>query len=653
MVCNDIERDPAMAPWREAARRFGLRAVAAFPLEVGRRVVGALALYADEAGFFDAHERRLLEELAADTGLGLDYIDQERRLRDLAYYDPLTGLANRALFHDRLGQALARARRTQARTAVLALDLVQFRTVSDTLGRHLGDQALREVAARLTAVVRTSDTAERFGTDTVARLGGDEFALLLAEIRRTHEPEVIAHRALEAIRAPMRLEAETVVIEARAGIALGPQDGAEPEALLAHAELALHSIAAGGPEPIRYYAPEINARSRERHALEQALRAAVEREAFLLHYQPQVALADGRIVGVEALLRWHHPQRGWISPAQFVPLLEDTGLIAPVGEWVLRSACRQQRAWRETTGVGVKVAVNVSARQFHDPDLAARIGAILEQSGIEAHHLELEITESVYLGNGGRTLEALHALKALGVQVSINDFGTGYSSLGYLRKFPVDLLKIDQSFVRDLTHDPDSFLIARSVIAIAHGLGMRVIAEGVETEGQLRLLAREGCDEVQGYYFSRPVPAEALAERLQAGAAFPRPAQAPGATTTLLLVGLEPQFAGLLEGGLDPGAFRIRTAADPEEAFEALAVESARAGPGRCAVIAGESEGAEEFLRRVRAIHPDVLRIRRGSDTDPAGSDAVVAEPLPWPGDTASVLERLRELLHRHKAGGR
>ncbi|HQU14683.1 MAG TPA: EAL domain-containing protein [Gammaproteobacteria bacterium] len=650
MVCNDIEQDSHMALWRENARAFGLRSMAAFPLQLQQRAIGALALYADEPGFFDTEEIRLLEELAADTGLGLEYIEQERQLRHLAYYDALTGLANRTLFYDRLGQALARGRRTSGRTAVLAIGLIQFRTVSDTLGRHAGDQALCEIGARLTGVVRTSDTVARFGTHTVARLGGNEFALLLADIKHPHEVDIITQRALKAIRDPMAIEAEAVVLDARVGIALGPEDGKDPEALLAHAELALHSISAADEEQIRFYAPDLNVRTQERHALEHALRLAIERDEFILHYQPQVELAQGRIVGAEALLRWRHPEKGLVSPAAFIPLLEDTGLISVVGDWVLRTACAQQVEWRDATGVAVKMAVNVSARQFQDLRLPARVAEIVSETGIESGTLELEVTETIYMGNAARTVDALRAFKASGVHLSIDDFGTGYSSLGYLRRFPVDMLKIDQSFVQDMTSDPDSFLIARSVVAIAHGLGMRVIAEGVETAGQLRLLAREGCDEVQGYFFSKPIPAQEFRELLRTGAQFPVPEPAPyGDPATILVVGGGPDVAAALGRVLDPGEYRIMTAGNTAGAFETLAAHDV------AVVLTGEevfgTTGAE-FMRRVRRIYPDTTRImlardtaRRGT-TEPLGQDPV-AEYVQLPLDEEHLRRRVREAVRQ------
>ncbi|MHB8348483.1 MAG: EAL domain-containing protein [Acidiferrobacterales bacterium] len=648
VVCDDIEHDPRMEPWREPARANSLRSAAAFPIQVQHRMIGTLALYADEPRFFDSEEIRLLEELAADTGLGLEYIDQERQLRYLAYYDPLTGLANRTLFHDRLGQVLARALRTSARTAVLAINMVEFQKVSDTLGRHAGDAALREIGARLTRVVRTSDTVARPGTETIAHLDGDEFALLLADIQHPHQAAIIAQRVLEAIRAPITIEADTVVLDARAGIALGPGGGEDPETLLAHAELALHSAPAAGQEPIRFYAPEMNTRAHERHELEQALRQAIERDEFILHYQPQVDLAHGGIVGAEALLRWQHPENGLVSPAAFIPVLEDTGLIIAVGDWVLRTACTQQVDWMKTTGVAVNMAVNVSARQFQDEGLMGRIREIIAQTAIDPGNLELEITESVYMDQADRAVKVLRAFKSAGVGLSIDDFGTGYSSLGYLRAFPIDVLKIDQSFVHGMTGDPDSFVIARSVVALAHGLGMRVIAEGVETEGQLRLLAGEGCDEVQGYFFSRPVPASEFCGLLQAGARFPLPKPAPrGGLATVLVVEDESDIVAALGPALDANAYRILAVGSTEKAFEALAVNDV------AVIVAGQEvfgASGEEFMRRVRGIYPTVTRIILVRDTARASATETIdqdlaAQYIPLPLDEDDLRNRFREAV--------
>lgn len=651
-VCNDMEHDPRMLLWRERKSAVGLGSMAAFPLQIQQRVVGAIALYAAEPGFFDLEELRLLEELAANAGLGLEHIDQEHQLRYLAYYDPLTGLANRTLFHDRLGQVLTRARRTDTRTAVLAIEMVQFRKVLDTLGRQAGDSVLRETGARLTRAIRANDTVARVGTETIARLGGDAFALLLADIKYPHEAETIAQRLLKAVRDPVIIGTETVVLDARVGIAIGPQDSEEPETLLAHAELALHSLTTTGQEQIRFYAPEMNVRTRERHELEQSLRQALERGEFMLHYQPQVELTHGAIVGTEALLRWQHPEKGLVSPAAFIPILEDTGLIIAVGDWVLRTACTQQVKWKQATGVAVNMAINISAHQFRDKNLPGRIRDIIGETGIDPNHLELEITESVYMDHADRTLQILETFKSEGIRLSIDDFGTGYCSLGYLREFPVDILKIDQSFVKWMTGDPDSYVIARSVVALAHGLGMRVIAEGVETEGQLRLLAAEGCDDIQGYFFSRPVPASEILQLLRAGACYPLPMRVPRnqGTIVVIVAGL-PDTAVALDRALGVNAHRIVTLGTTEEAFEALAINEV------AAIVAGPQVpgiSGEEFMRRVRGIYPSVTRILlvpeapRGTGTRIANPNPV-AEYISVPLDQDDLRDRFRRLIPRHR----
>ncbi|MHB1951756.1 MAG: EAL domain-containing protein [Acidiferrobacteraceae bacterium] len=650
-VCNDVENDPHVAPWRDLLLAAGLKSVAAFPLQVQQRVIGVLAFYSGEPGFFDSEELRLLNELAANAGLGLEYIDQEHQLRYLAYYDPLTGLANRALFQDRLGQVLARARRTGVHSAILALEMAQFHKVLDTLGRHAGDAVLRELGARLTRIVRTHDTVARVGTETVARLSGATFAVLLEDIKYPHEAEIVAQRMLKTIRDPVNLEAETVVLDAHVGIAFGPEDSEDPDTLLAHAELALHSLDPGGTERVRFYAPELNIKTRERHELEQGLRQAIERDEFTLYYQPQVGLKDGNIVGVEALLRWRHPEKGLISPAVFIPILEETGLIIVVGDWVLRTACAEQVAWMQATGVAVNMAVNISAHQFRDENLPVRIGEIVDRTGIDPRHLELEITESVFMDHVGRTLKVLETFKSEGIRLSIDDFGTGYSSLGYLREFPVDVLKIDQSFVRGMTGDPDRFVIARSVVALAHGLGMRVIAEGVETEGQLRLLASEDCDAVQGYFFSRPVPSPELLHLLRAGANYPlpKPPARDGEVTVVILA--DGPDVETLKRALDGNAYRIIAVGTSEEAFEALAVNR----PTAIVAGAGHADATgEEFMRRVSGIYPDVARIRLIPAHSP-GTGAGNRGAEPAPDDLSIPLERevLREWLGKAVSASR
>ena len=426
----------------------------------------------------------------------------ENRIAHMARHDAVTDLPNRVLLRERIEGAITRARR-ETGFAVLCLDLDNFKQVNDTLGHAVGDELLRAVAHRLRACLRE--------VDTVARLGGDEFAIIQASVATPADAATLAQRILDVVSAPYALAHHSVIVGVSIGIALAPGDGLEPERLMQCADVALYRAKDDGRGVFRFFEAQMDARLQARRALELDLRAAFEAEAFDLHYQPIYDLAEERISGFEALLRWTHPTRGRVSPAEFVPLAEEIGLIVPLGEWVLRRACREASGWPD----GLKVAVNVSAAQFTSIALIGTVQAALAESGLSARRLELEITESVLLVNGSATVAILHGLRDLGARIAMDDFGTGYSSLSYLRSFPFDKMKVDQSFTRDLTVEQGSGFIVRAVVSLASSLGMTTTAEGVETPEQLAWLREEGCDEVQGYLFSPPVPASELPALLE------------------------------------------------------------------------------------------------------------------------------------------
>ena len=421
--------------------------------------------------------------------------------------DALTGLANRNLLHDRLRQAIAYASRYGHPVWLVFVDLDQFKFVNDTLGHRAGDLLLQEVAERLLGAVRE--------TDTVARLGGDEFVLVLAERPDGALSTTVVQRIMEAVAQPITIEQHEFFLTSSVGVAVYPGDGTEPDALLKHADIAMYRAKETGRNNCQFYTPLMNERALERLRLEGALRSAIEHDEFVLHYQPQVDLGTGRIVGMEALLRWQHPEMGMVPPGRFIALAEETGLIVPIGAWVVQTACRQNKAWQRA-GLGtLRMSVNLSARQFAQHDLVASIAAVLQETGLDPGCFEVELTESLVMTDVERAIETLDSLHQLGVYLSIDDFGTGYSSLSYLKRFPIDILKIDQSFVRDISVDPDDAAIVVSIISLAHSLRMGVIAEGVETIEQLTFLQRHGCDQMQGYYFSRPVPADAFEQLLR------------------------------------------------------------------------------------------------------------------------------------------
>ncbi|NMG42439.1 EAL domain-containing protein [Aromatoleum toluvorans] len=440
----------------------------------------------------------------------------EAELEQQANHDALTGLANRNLLNDRLQQAMIHAQRNTGAVAVMLLDLDRFKLINDSLGHDAGDELICEVGRRLAACVRQGDT--------VARLGGDEFMIVMSHLATERDAVSLASKVLQAVSAPIRLACHEMVVTGSLGVALYPRDGESPDVLVRNADVAMYRAKEQGRNDFRFYAPEMNARMLERLELENGLRRALEQDELELHYQPKVELAHGRVVGAEALIRWRHPVLGMVSPADFIPVAEETGLIVPIGEWVINTACRQLQAWREEGLPDVSVAVNVSARQFQQADLVGVLDEALRSTEVPARQLHLEVTESGVMSNPERTIVMLRTLKEIGVLVSLDDFGTGYSSLNYLKRFLIDSVKIDQSFVADLTTSSEDAAIARMVISLAHSLNQTVVAEGVETAAQLDFLRRYHCDQMQGYLCSRPIPAAAFASLVRDGGHIPLPA---------------------------------------------------------------------------------------------------------------------------------
>ncbi|HEX8409603.1 MAG TPA: EAL domain-containing protein [Thermoanaerobaculia bacterium] len=431
----------------------------------------------------------------------------EEMIRHLAYFDALTGLPNRMLFDDRLAQALAHSRRRGARgLAIMCLDLDRFKTINETLGHGAGDELLRAVASSLSATLREEDT--------VARLGGDEFLFLLPEVDDVEDAARVARKILTVLEAPFSVHGHELHLTASVGIAMFPLDGDDAETLIRNADTALYRAKKQGGNRYQLYAPAMNAIAYKRLVLENSLRRAIEREEFRLHYQPLVSLHDGRVVGVEALIRWQHPELGLVSPAEFIPLAEETGLVVPLTHWVLRTACRQMKEWQAVGLALMTVAVNISAQRFSAANLPVAVAEALTAAGLDGRHLCLELTESVMMEDVEETIATLLELKKLHVKISIDDFGTGYSSLSYLKRLPIDTLKIDQSFVRNTPADADDAAIAKLIISMAHHLNLSVVAEGVETEEQLRLLRSQQCDIMQGYLVSKPLPGAEMTEML-------------------------------------------------------------------------------------------------------------------------------------------
>ena len=433
----------------------------------------------------------------------------EEQVKHLAFHDALTGLPNRLLLNDRLKIALAQAQRGRQKLATFYLDLDRFKVINDSLGHTVGDALLRRVAERLRSCVREGDT--------VARLGGDEFVILASRIASDNDAETVARKVLAAIRLPFAVEGRDFFLTTSIGVSLHPNDGSDAETLLQNADTAMYRAKEQGRDNYQLYAPEMNARASERLSLENRLRQALPNGELALHYQPVVDLKSGRVRGAEALLRWQHPERGLLPPVEFITLAELSGLIAPIGRWVLQEACEQVRLW-QSRGRRLTVSVNLSPRQFQQTDLVSQVAAAIESSGIEASLLDLEITESSAMENAELTTNTLWELRRLGVGISMDDFGTGYSSLNYLKRFPIDRVKLDRSFVRDVATNSEDAAIVRAVIAMAHTLRLVVVAEGVENEDQLAFLRKHRCDEMQGFLFSPPVESEKLLELLERGA---------------------------------------------------------------------------------------------------------------------------------------
>jgi diguanylate cyclase (GGDEF)-like protein/PAS domain S-box-containing protein len=430
----------------------------------------------------------------------------EQRIEFLAYHDTLTGLPNRLLVQDRFEQAIAYADRARSKVALIFLDLDNFKTINDSLGHNIGDALLKEIAVRLGECVRD--------TDTISRQGGDEFLIVLPAL---HDADAIAPvlvKILARLQDPFLIEGNELSTSVSIGIALYPDDGGDFDTLLKKADMAMYRAKDAGRNAYHFFDEQMNVEAVEHLSMRNGLRKAVERGEFVLHYQPQIDLKSGAVVGAEALIRWHHPELGMIPPARFIPVAEESGLIVPIGEWVMQEACRQAMAWQRAGLPEILVAVNLSAVQFKRGDVEQTVIGALEESGFDPALLELEITESILIQNVESVLDTVKRLKLLGVKLSIDDFGTGYSSLSYLKRFDVDKLKIDQSFVRDLAVDPDDAAIIRAIIQMAHSLNLRTIAEGVENEAMLEQLRIFSCDEVQGFHFARPMPAEEFSRYL-------------------------------------------------------------------------------------------------------------------------------------------
>jgi diguanylate cyclase (GGDEF)-like protein len=563
----------------------------------------------------------------------------EDQLEYQSNYDTLTGLANRNLLCDRTSQTMARAVSRGEQAWLVCIDLDRFALVNETLGHEAGDLVLQETAARLRMALGPNDTA--------ARTGGDEFVLVLADTPDEHAAINTVQRIMAALGDPIKVGEHEHFLSCTSGLSVFPADGDTANALIKNAHIAMQRAKEAGGGELQFYTASMKARAMERLRIEGDLRHAVQRDELLLHYQPQVDVRTGRIVGVEALLRWAHPELGMMSPDRFIDLAEQSGLIVPIGTWVLRTACTDAKRWHDAGWEGLRVGVNLSGKQFYQPDLIEVVTGVLAESGLAARYLDIELTEGLVMTDIDHALATMNTLKGLGVQLSLDDFGTGYSSLSYLKRFPIDVLKIDKSFVRDITTDPDAAAIARSIISLAQSLQLQVIAEGVETQEQLSYLTTYRCDQIQGYYFSRPVPAAAFEQLLSEERALPV-ACPDEQVRTLLLVDDDPGVSAALRRLLRRQGYRVLYAASGDEGLSLLAlndvqvVVSDQRMPGMTGI---------EFLSRVKQIHPQIIRIMLSGYTavdaiiEATNSGAVFRfHTKPWDDDAlcASIADAFR-----------
>jgi len=529
----------------------------------------------------------------------------QQRLQYQAQHDALTGLPNRAFFYETLRKTLTLADGHGGTVAVMFIDLDHFKNVNDTLGHAIGDELLIQFSTRLMTCVRARDT--------VGRLGGDEFALLLVMEQGQQGAAQVAVKVRDALHLPFNLQGCEVIMTASIGITIQPDDASDPDLLIKYADTAMYQAKHAGRNTYRFFTAQMNAEVLQRQDLENALRKAIEKDEFVLHYQPKVALDTGAVVGLEALLRWDRPGHGLVAPALFIPVLEESGLIVQVGTWVIGAACRQIKEWQLGEVGSVQVSVNVAGRQFGEGDLEADVVRALADTDIPASLLELELTETSLMVNTERTIACLRNLRQRGVQVSIDDFGTGYSSLAYLRRFPIDKLKIDIAFIRDVTSNPDDAAIVRAIITMAHSLNLVVIAEGVETQAQQSYLLRHRCDQIQGYLASRPLPAALITQLMVLRKARTQPAAPEAVRQTLLIVDDDPFILELLVTQLSGEHYRVLQAESGAEAFDTLAQNEVQV------ILCDQRMPAMEgtvFLDKVRAIYPGIFRIVLSGEAD-------------------------------------
>jgi diguanylate cyclase (GGDEF)-like protein/PAS domain S-box-containing protein len=606
---------------------------------------GILGAYSCERHAFSATHVSLLSTIATTLGTAVERVASDEKVAHAAQFDALTGLPNRNLFHDRIEQTLTQARRNNWRVGVLYIDLDRFKAVNDTYGHGVGDTLLMLVSNRLGKCVRSGDT--------VGRLGGDEFAIVISNLSTPDDASLVAKKILEEFSRPFKLDGHETYVTASIGISIYPDDGDNSVILLKNADTSMYRAKEQGRNNVQFFTQELNARVTHRLNVERELRHALERNELELHYQPQVSLDTGRIVSAEALLRWHHPQRGLLAPADFIAIAEESGLIVPIGQWVVDKACAQATTWHRGGHRGLTIAVNISPTEIRRGNLPEQIQTALGRAGLDPGKLEVEITESMAMESAESFIDTLRALKEVGVNIAIDDFGTGYSNLRYLKRFPIDTIKVDQIFVRDIVTDTDDAAIIRAIIAMAHQLKLKVVAEGVETEAQASFLRRNHIDLVQGFLFAAPLAATSFGRLLDTHMAQPLLTKSDSSLRALLLVDDEENILHSLRRALRNEGYTIHTAKSARDALDVLA----RTPIG---VIVSDERMPEitgtEFLKRVSALYPNTIRIMLSGYTDLAVVTRAVNEgsiyrflTKPWEDD--ALREDIREAFRRWENG--
>lgn len=603
--CNNVRTAANYDRTCRDAQSRGYRSLIGLPLTTTDGITGVMVLYAREIDYFDDEELKLLGELAGDISFALQSIENEKRANFLSYFDALTELPNTALFLDRLEQLIQAARREHNTVFAIALNLDQFKQLNVNFGRHAGDEVLKIVATRL--------NEELCNSCSVARIGADNFALV-GEQTNTGDIGAFCDEIIALLSAPIIIDNQSLSVSAHLGVAIYPTDADDSETLFQNAEIALKQSKSTKTR-YSFYSPEINARIAEKLELENMVKLALNGKQFVLHYQPKVDLTTGKIIGAEALIRWKHPERGLVSPLEFIPLAEETGLIIPIGAWVINEVCAQQARWLKDQVPIVPVALNLSTVQFKDGNVLQTVSDALTANGLSANWVELELTESLVMQNPEEAEKTMRDFRKLGLHLSLDDFGTGYSSLAYLKRFPFDAVKIDRAFVTDITHNPEDAAIAAAIIGMAHSLRMQVIAEGVETEAQLKFLRSRNCNQIQGYFFSRPIPADDFKSMLFADKHLELESDLglDSEQQTLLIVDDEQALLTALVRALRGQGYRILTAQNSREALELLAMNQVQVI--LCNQRIANMSGVD-FISLAAKLYPDTMRIALGGADD-------------------------------------